>query len=181
MSAFGHWTVFCDDDALRLKSRNEDLETLWLDPALPDDELRERIARCAPAARDRRVDVLISPSEVLTRRLRLPAAAELRLHSVIELKFARLFPFRSEDVRFDCRRVEVVENGEIVAEVVMVPMRTLDVLERRLASLGLAVGSFRLESLPYRLMPVRRWRTPGERVRAISGSSQSLRSPWRSS
>ncbi len=132
--------------------------------------MRERIACLAPACLERRVIAVISPECGLIRRLRLPAAAEQRLRSVVELQLSRLSPFRAEDVRFDCRRVDEVSGGEIDVEIGIVPKQTLEGMERRLERLGIAVRRFRFEDPPLSFAPVKTRRTFHERLQYILGA-----------
>lgn len=169
--ALGRWTIVLDDECWRLTAPAGGHDELMLDPAAPDHELRERIARIAAASRERRVEAVIAPDKGLIRRLRLPAAAEGRLRSVVELQLARLSPFRAEDVRFDCRRLETEAADEIVAEAAIVPTETLDALERRLERVGLAVGGFRFEGLPFHFAPVELRRTADERIQYLLGAA----------
>lgn len=170
LAALDRWTVHLDGEALRLRAASATQDNLVLDRALTDDEMRERIARLAPACCERRVDAVISPESGLIRRLRLPAAAEQRLRSVVELQLSRLSPFRAEDVRFDCRRVDEESGGEIDVEIGVVPKQTLEAMERRLERLGIAVRRFRFEDPPFSFAPVEQRHTSHERLQYVLGA-----------
>jgi general secretion pathway protein L len=169
-AALNDWMVYLDGETLRLSSASAPHDDLVLVSSAKEDEMRERIARLAPACLDRRIDAFIPAESGLTRRLVLPAAAEQRLRSVIELQLARLSPFRAEDVRFDCRRVGEESGGEIDVEVAIVPKQTLEAMEQRLERLGISVRRFRFADSPFSFATVASRHTYHERLQYIFGA-----------
>lgn len=170
IATFGRWTVRLDGECWSLRAPASEHDDLLLDPALPDEELRGRIASIAPASRERRVQVVIPAQSGLIRQLRLPEAAGQRLRSVVGLQLERLSPFRAEDVRFDCRVVDGDADGEILAEVAIVPTRILRESERHLHRLGLGARWILLQDLPYRFAAVGERRALHERLNRVLGA-----------
>lgn len=77
---------------------------------------------------------LLLPSAAgLRRTLVLPAAAAERLRDVLAFEIERQTPFAAADVEYDARIVGRRDDGQIEAELVVVPRQ---VLETRLAQLG---------------------------------------------
>jgi hypothetical protein len=169
LATFGRWTLEMESGVWRLRGPG-DGEELLLDPALPDEELAERIARFANASRERRVEVTIPPECALVTGVRLAAVARAQFKRAIGLQLGRLSPLRAEDVRFDCRCVGE-DAGEIDVEVGIVPKQTLAAFEQRLARLGLAVGRFRVAGQPFRFEPADPRRTASERLRYALGAT----------
>jgi general secretion pathway protein L len=169
-AALNNWTVHLDGETLRLSSASATHEDLVLDSSVAEDEMRERIARLAPACLERRIDAVIPSESGLTRRLTLPAAAAPRLRSVVELQLGRLSPFRAEDVRFDCRRVGGESGGEIDVEVAIVPKQALEAIEQRLERLGISVRRFRFADPPFSFAAVVSRHTYHERLQYILGA-----------
>lgn len=69
----------------------------------------------------------------LRRTLRLPAAAAERLRDVVSFEIDRQTPFSAQTAVFDARVVALRDDGQLDAELVVVPRRTLD---DALAALG---------------------------------------------
>ncbi|WP_024891374.1 PilN domain-containing protein [Luteimonas huabeiensis] len=77
---------------------------------------------------------LVLPANAgLRRPLRLPGAAAERLRDVVAFEIDRQTPFAAADVVFDARVLARRDDGQIDAELVVVPRRTLD---EALAALG---------------------------------------------
>lgn len=69
----------------------------------------------------------------LRRTLRLPAAAAERLRDVVSFEIDRQTPFSAQTAVFDARVVALRDDGQLDAELIVVPRRTLD---DALAALG---------------------------------------------
>jgi general secretion pathway protein L len=69
---------------------------------------------------------LLAPGQVLQRRLRLPAAAAVRLHDVARFEIDRQTPFAADQVYFDVRASGPAEQAFIEAELLVAPRRALD-------------------------------------------------------
>ncbi|TKS54830.1 PilN domain-containing protein [Luteimonas yindakuii] len=69
----------------------------------------------------------------LRRTLRLPAAAAERLRDVVSFEIDRQTPFPTQSAVFDARVIALRDDGQLDAELVVVPRRTLD---DALATLG---------------------------------------------
>lgn len=165
--AFGRLTIVMEDGQWRVVGSADDQGELLLDPAAPDDELRDRLKRFDPARLEQRVDAVIHAEHALARTIKLPLAAAARLRSVVELQLGRISPLRAEDVRFDFRRVGEPSNAEFEVEVWVVPTRILRAYEQRLAALGLAARRFRLAGHDLEFMPCETGRTAGERLQIV--------------
>jgi general secretion pathway protein L len=166
-AAFDGWTAHLDGRTMRLRAASADHDDLVLDYDAADDELRARVAQLAPACLRRRVDVVIPPDQGLLRSVHLPAAAQQRLRSVIELQLDRLSPFRAGDVRFDCRSVDAPSGGEIAVEIGIVPRQRLREIEQRLGRLGIAVRRFGFDGMPFSFAPVEPRRTSHEKLQYV--------------
>lgn len=77
--------------------------------------------------------LLLPAGDVLRRRLPLPAAAAERLREVMGFEIERQTPFPLAEVEYDARVVARRADGQLDAELVVVPRQ---VLEARLAALG---------------------------------------------
>jgi general secretion pathway protein L len=77
--------------------------------------------------------LLLPASAGLRRRLPLPAAAADRLRDVLGFEIDRQTPFGVDDVHYDARLVGRRADGQVEAELVVVPRATL---ERALDALG---------------------------------------------
>jgi general secretion pathway protein L len=159
--------IVLDGTVWRLETRDADDPQLALDAALPDDVLRERIARAAPECLSRRLDAVVPESVVLLRHIQLPAAAAQRLRAVVGLQLERLSPLRGDDVRFDCREAGESEGGLIDVEVAIATRAALEAYQRRLENLGLRVAGFETAEREFRFGRTgQRW-SAAERKQAI--------------
>jgi general secretion pathway protein L len=77
--------------------------------------------------------LLLPAGAVLRRRMPLPAAAGDRLREVLGFEIERQTPFPAADVEYDARVVGRRGDGQLDAELVVVPRQAL---EARLAALG---------------------------------------------
>ncbi|MGY0613219.1 PilN domain-containing protein [Luteimonas sp. A501] len=77
--------------------------------------------------------LLLPEAAALRRRMPLPAAASARLHEVLGFEIERQTPFPAADVEYDARLVGHRADGQVDAELVVVPRQAL---EARLAALG---------------------------------------------
>jgi general secretion pathway protein L len=153
------WTIENDGPNWRLTC--SDGSSFVLDG--PEGEARERIARIAPEAVQRSIDVKLSAGDVLRRRFSVPIAALSHLHSIAQLQLDRLSPFPAETVSFDCRAIPAAEE----AEVALMPRARLEEIDAKLAVLGFAVRRFVFEEFTF--APIRRrWTTDEKRIVALA-------------
>lgn len=82
--------------------------------------------------------LVLPASQGLRRPLLLPAAARERLREVLAFEIERQTPFAAADVFHDGRLLGVREDGQLQAELVVVPRRAL---EAQTAQLGALAGS----------------------------------------
>ena len=82
--------------------------------------------------------LLLPSGTVLRRRLTLPAAAADRLREVLGFEIERQTPFQAAEVEYDARLVGRRGDGQLEAELVVVPRHAL---EARLATLGPVAGT----------------------------------------
>lgn len=82
--------------------------------------------------------LLLPHGSALRRGLALPAAAADRLREVLGFEIERQTPFRAPDVEYDARLLGRPGDGQLQAELVVVPRATL---EARLAALGPLAGT----------------------------------------
>ena len=148
---------------------NGELE-IQLDPAAPGDELRDLIARIEPRALVERIEVQIPASEILVRRIQLNAGARSRLRSAVRLQLERLFPFRGDDVAFDCHELDHSDN-EMLVEIAVVPLQRLNAIQERLEKIGLHLGRFTVSDTPIQFLPPRVGWTKQERLQLWLGSA----------
>lgn len=150
--------VVFEEGGWRLENAGE--RVLTFTPAMAAYDIREEIARNAPLALTRSVDVVLPRSDGLFRRIRLPANAATRLRPIVRLQLDRLSPFRGDDVHFDCYTVadpeipfdpEPMGTTEILVEVAIMPKRQLIAVEQMLRELGLVPRAFVFEGVPARL------------------------------
>jgi general secretion pathway protein L len=160
---FGRWTIVIDDPSWQLTSEQHLASSLSLDERLTDDALRARLEAVAPDSLHQRVRAVIPASSAMIRSVRLPVAAASHLRSVIKLQLDRLSPFRAEDVQFDVLKGAEID-GEIEAQVAIVPRSTLRALQDRLAGIGLNVGRFAIADTAFAFAPVRRHWTKQEQL-----------------
>jgi general secretion pathway protein L len=127
------------------------LADIAIDASLADAAFRNALRRESGDRLDRPICFELPGREVLRRTIRLPAAALARLRSAVELQLGRYSPFRSEDVAFDCIVPPgAVRDGEVEAEVAIVPRATLKRYQDWLARLGLTAAEFRVERSGHR-------------------------------
>jgi len=145
---FGLWPqrllLRVDDDRLRLtllRGQAYDLGALALDKLVMagGPVVADPLSAHLPAAvADLPRWLLLPASAVLRRRLRLPGSAAERLRDVTSFEIDRQTPFSSADVVHDARLVAICADGQIEAELIVLPRTTL---ETALAGLGpLAAG-----------------------------------------
>jgi general secretion pathway protein L len=104
-------------------------------PLAPADDLPLRLQQALDddALRLRRV-LLLSPAQVLRRRLSLPAVARDKLNAMLLFELDRQTPFRAEQVYFDARVLPHPPAArQLPIELALVQRETLD---RALAALG---------------------------------------------
>ena len=82
--------------------------------------------------------LLLPPGSALRRAMPLPAAAGDRLHEVLGFEIERQTPFPAAEVEYDARVVGHRGDGQIDAELVVVPRHAL---EAQLAALGPLAGT----------------------------------------
>jgi len=103
---------------------------------------------------------LLLPAEsVLHRRLLLPAAAAERLRDVVRFELDRQTPFTADQVCFDARILERREDGQLEAELVVVPRVRFDIALQALEPLsadlvGVDVAGFDGQPMGVNLLPV---------------------------
>ena len=92
--------------------------------------------------------LLVPTRDSLSRRVALPPAAESRLREVVSFEIDRQTPFAPSDVAHDAFVAERRKDGQIVATLVVVPLRSLQVHldaignhASRLAGIDVADGS----------------------------------------
>jgi len=111
-----------------------DLGMLVLDEAAA---LADPLATRLPAAVAELPRWLLLPADtVLRRRLRLPAAAGEHLRDVTAFEIDRQTPFSSADVVHDARLVSTYADGQIEAELIVLPHAALDAALARLGPLA---------------------------------------------
>lgn len=87
----------------------------------------------APSLADMPRWLVLPAGSGLRRTLRLPAAAADRLRDVVSFEIDRQTPFSAQTAVFDARVLALRDDGQLDAELVVVPRRTLD---DALAALG---------------------------------------------
>ncbi|TCV91053.1 general secretion pathway protein L [Luteibacter rhizovicinus] len=88
------------------------------------------------------VVLLLPSSVVLRRRLVLPLAARDSLHRVAAYELDRHTPFRADQVRYDVRALrEPAPEGRFVAELLVVPLATIDEVLRQSGEAGIALDA----------------------------------------
>lgn len=80
--------------------------------------------------------LLLPAASGLRRNLLLPAAARERLRDVLGFEIERQTPFPAADVLFDGRVLGVREDGQLQAELVVVPRARFDAATARLGALS---------------------------------------------
>ncbi|WP_243708140.1 PilN domain-containing protein [Luteimonas arsenica] len=82
--------------------------------------------------------LLLPPAAALRRRLPLPAAAADRLREVLGFEIERQTPFPATEVEYDARLLGRRGDGQLDAELVVVPRQAL---ESQLSALGTLAGT----------------------------------------
>jgi general secretion pathway protein L len=104
----------------------------------PEALLADFESGLAEDLRNRRRILLLPPTQVLRRRLQLPAAARENLATVLGFELDRQTPFRAEQVFFDSRVLAHANDAKTVpVELGLVPREPL---QEALASLGPLAG-----------------------------------------
>jgi general secretion pathway protein L len=126
-----------DDLQLRLQAADgvRDVANLPVPPARADggDPLHGLLA---DAALGTPRWLLLPAASGLRRSLPLPAAARERLRDVLAFEIERQTPFAAADVHYDGRVLDVREDGQLLAELVVVPRARLDAALARLGPLA---------------------------------------------
>ena len=160
-------------DGLQLRSQREadllDLASLPL--PLPETGGRDPLHG---VLRENAADLprwlLLPASQGLRRTLVLPAAARERLREVLGFEIERQTPFAAADVLYDGRVLGLREDGQLQAELVVVPRRQFDAATAQLGALadglaGIDLADAEGRTLGVNLLP------PAQRA--------SRRNPWR--
>lgn len=71
---------------------------------------------------------LLPASKVLRKSLRLPAAAEGRLHDVLRFEIDRQTPFTADQVYFDVRLLDRLPDGQLQVELITAPRHLVETL-----------------------------------------------------
>jgi general secretion pathway protein L len=128
---------------------------------LDDDALRRTVRRLLRRDQSEPVALLLPAGAVLTRIVRLPAAAAADLASILDFEIARHTPFTAERAYYRHRVLGgTTAVGTIEIELDVVPRDLVDATLRRLAVAGLAAESVSAVDMPPRerrrrsLMPV---------------------------
>ena len=108
-------------------------------PALPADGMDDPLASLL-AQRVAKLPrwLLLPAGSALRRAMPLPAAAADRLHEVLGFEIERQTPFPAADVEYDARLLGRRADGQLDAELVVVPRH---VLEAQLSALGPLAGT----------------------------------------
>ncbi len=126
-----------DDLQLRLHAADgvRDVAHLPVPPVRADggDPL---LGLLADAALDTGRWLLLPAASGLRRSLTLPAAARERLRDVLAFEIERQTPFAATDVHYDGRVLDMREDGQLLAELVVVPRVRLDAALARLGPLA---------------------------------------------
>jgi general secretion pathway protein L len=119
---------------------------------LDDEALRRTTRRLVGQAKGYTVAVQLPVATVLTRVIRLPAAALKDLASILEFELARHTPFTAARAYYRHRVLgRATAAGTIEVELRVVPRDLVDGLLRRLATAGLSVESITEIGMPARL------------------------------
>lgn len=112
-----------------------DADTESLEPAASDEDALTGLL--SPALSDLPRWLLLPAATGLRRQLTLPAAAAERLRDVVAFEIDRQTPFSADAVAFDARILERRDSdGQLIAELVVVPRDTLAAQQRMLGSLA---------------------------------------------
>jgi general secretion pathway protein L len=149
------WTVIREAGAERSVLGTIDVDRL------DDDAVRRTLRRLLKRDRAEPAALLLPAGAVLTRLIRLPAAAASDLASILDFEIARHTPFTAERAYYRHRIVgRGAPAGTIDVELTAVPRELVDGALRRLAASGLiadsvsAIGTPPRERRPRSLMPV---------------------------
>jgi general secretion pathway protein L len=149
------WTVLRESGASRAVLGTVDAERL------DDDALRRTLRRLLRRDRPEPAALLLPASAVLTRVIRLPAAATPDLSSILEFEIARHTPFTADRAYYRHRILgRTGAAGTIDIELCAAPRDLIDGALRRLAAAGLTIDSVTAAGTPPRerrhrsLMPV---------------------------
>jgi len=132
---------------------------------------------------DRRLALLLDPHEVLRRVVTLPLAARSHLAQVMAFEMDRQTPFTADQVHYAVRELApgADAGGQLRAELLATPRRTLDPLLARLAASGIAVDAVDLAEGDARLginllPPARRPRhtSPRRRLNGVLAAACAL-------
>jgi general secretion pathway protein L len=137
---FEHWTLLVLEGRWRLVSPNPAVPELQLDVTEPAGSLKAFITN--RVHRIGQVDVRLPRTDFVIRRIRLPAATQSHLRSVIKLQLERLSPFHAQDVEFDYRVLDLSAERELDVEVALIPKTKLQDYEARLDAMGLAARKY---------------------------------------
>lgn len=163
-----------DGDSLRLSLERGDAgirelgQVPWAADLAGDDPLAPLLAqRVAELPR-----WLVLPAAAgLRRTLVLPAAAADRLRDVLGFEIERQTPFAVADVRYDARVAGRRADGQVEAELVVVPARAVDAALERLGPLAASVAGIDLRGEDGRTLG----------VNLLAGAAGRRRAdPWRS-
>jgi len=102
---------------------NNNQELLHVEQAITannSEQLKNLFKEEAAKKGDLALDIHISESEVLTRRISLPASTEENLYEVIQYEMDRYTPFSKEDVYCDYRIEDRVKEKELIKVLLIV-------------------------------------------------------------
>lgn len=77
---------------------------------------------------------LLADTDVLRRTLRLPAKAGNRLHALMAFEIDRQTPFAADQVSWDARSLKAAGEGQIEAELIVLPLRRLEAWRQQLGT-----------------------------------------------
>ena len=130
------WTVVRETGAERTVLGTIDVDRL------DDDAVRRTLRRLLKRDRPEPAALLVPASAVLTRVIRLPAAAAADLASILDFEVARHTPFTAERAYYRHRIIgRGAPAGTIDVELTAVPRDLVDGALRRLAAAGLTADS----------------------------------------
>lgn len=166
------WVVARETGAARAVLGTLDAATL------PDPALRDGLARLLQRRIGEPVALLLPPSAVLTRPVRLPAAALPELDAILEFEVGRHTPFTAERAYWRHRVIGRSDGNQTVEiELSVAPRDLIDGALRRLATLGLTVESVSAADLPAAERR-RQCLMPGEAAPSAAWSPLNRRLAW---
>jgi general secretion pathway protein L len=123
-------------------------------------DAKAAVARLVSHAQATDVTLVLPRDSVLTRRLRLPAAAEAELRSALKHELDRLTPFAMDELAFDFRIRERTESA-LLLDVALLPRTALERAVEEIGRLGLRPATATAEDehgerLALNLLPRRR-------------------------